>query len=262
MSWLEFDAGLVDGIASRMDLRAPNSAALLKVVEKIHFDEFTEAVCALATGVGKTYITAALIEYLAVQGVRDILIVTPGKTIQDKTIDNFTPGHRKFVPGAEYRPLLITAENFSRGQVGDALHEPDTLKLFVFNVQQLVRPGANMSRRVREVDEFIGGDLYSHLQSARDLVVIADEHHIYRTQAKAFFAAIRDLRPRALVGLTATPDAADRNNVVYQYTLAEAIADGLVKVPVIVYRQDGHKGLPPVWLTLGVGGSQAASAAV
>ena len=58
------------------------------------------------------------------------------------------------------------------------------------------------------MDEFIGGDLYSHLQAAGDLVVIADEHHVYRTQAKAFSSAIRELAPRALIGLTATPDLA------------------------------------------------------
>ena len=243
MSWLELDQGLIDEIASRMDLRAPNKAALTRIVESIHLDEFREVVCDLATGVGKTYLASALVNYLAAQGIRNILIVTPGKTIQDKTIANFTPGSAKFVPGAEYRPLLVTAENFSRGQVGDALHEPDTLKLFAFNVQQLIQPAANMSRRVRETDEFIGGDLYSHLQAAGDLVVIADEHHVYRARARAFSSAIRDLQPRALVGLTATPDAADENKVIYRYSLAEAIADGLVKVPVIVYRRDGHKDI-------------------
>ncbi|WP_170308928.1 DEAD/DEAH box helicase [Pseudonocardia hierapolitana] len=94
---------------------------------------------------------------------------------------------------------------------------------------------------MRKMDEFIGGDLYSHLQAAADLVVIADEHHVHRQQARAFSSAVRDLRPRALVGLTATPDPADEGKVIYRYSLAEAIADGLVKVPVIVYRQDGHK---------------------
>lgn len=241
MTWLDHDSALIDEIGARMDLRAPNKAALGRIVERIHVDEFHEVVCDLATGVGKTYLASALVDYLAAQGIRNVLIVTPGKTIQEKTIANFTPGHAKYVPGAEYRPLLVTAENFSRGQVGDALHEPNTLKLFVFNVQQLIRPAANMSRRVREVDEFIGGDLYSHLQAAEDLVVIADEHHVYRTQAKAFSSAIRDLSPRALVGLTATPDPPDDPNIIYRYSLAEAIADGLVKVPVIVYRQDGHK---------------------
>jgi len=218
-----------------MDLRAPNKAALSKIVESIHADEFREVVCDLATGVGKTYLAAALVDYLATQGIRNVLLVTPGRTIQDKTIANFTPGSPKYVPGAEnYQPLLITAENCSRGQVGDALHEPDTLKLFVFNVQQLIRPAANMSRKVRDMDEVIGGDLYSHLQAAEDLVVIADEHHVYRSHAKAFSSAIRDLEPRALIGLTATPDSADEEKVIYRYSLAEAIADGLVKVPVIV----------------------------
>ena len=120
------------------------------------------------------------------------------------------------------------------------MQEPEVLKLFVFNVQQLLEPSAKASRRVRTLDEYIGTDLYSHLQAADDLVVIADEHHVYRTQARQFSSAVRDLGPRALVGLTATPDPADEHKVVYRYTLGEAIADGLVKIPVIVYRKDGH----------------------
>ncbi|UGT64248.1 DEAD/DEAH box helicase [Nocardia asteroides] len=241
MTWLQYDQELIDEIASRMNLRAPNKAALTRIIASIHTDEFHEVVCDLATGVGKTYLAAALVDYLACQGLRNILIVTPGRTIQEKTIGNFSADNPKFVPGALFKPLLITAENFSRGQVGDALHEPGTLKLFVFNVQQLIRPAMNASRKVREIDEFIGGDLYSHLQSAQNLVIIADEHHVYRAQAQAFSSAIRDLEPRALVGLTATPDPADEEKVIYRYSLAEAIADGLVKIPVIVYRQDGHK---------------------
>src|ERR1017187_9627492 len=243
MTWLAYDQGLINEIASRMYLREPNKAAVSKIIERIAADDYNEVVCDLATGVGKTYIMAALIDYLAVQGVRNVLIVTPGKTIQDKTIANFTPGSRKYVPGMEATPRLITAENFRRGRVGDALYEQETLKLFVFNVQQLIQPAANASRRVRERDEFIGTDLYSHLQGADDLVVIADEHHVYRTQAEKFSSAVRDLSPRALVGLTATPDPADEDKVIYRYSLAEAIADELVKIPVIVYRQDGHKDI-------------------
>ena len=241
MTWLSYDEALIEEISKRLTLRDPNQAAVSKIVSHIAIDDFTEVVCDLATGVGKTYIGAALVDYLAAQGVRNILIVTPGKTIQDKTIANFTPGSSKYVNGLEARPLLITAENFARGQVGDALHDASIVKLFVFNVQQLIRPTVNMSRRVRELDEFIGGDLYGHLKSADDLVIIADEHHVYRSQAEKFSAAVRDLAPRALIGLTATPDPIDEDKVIYRYSLAEAIADGLVKIPVIVYRQDGHK---------------------
>jgi type III restriction enzyme len=243
MSWVPFDPVLVEEIKARMDLREPNANALAAVVKEIEEGDGREVVCDLATGVGKTYLAAALVEYLAAQGVRNILMVTPGSTIQNKTIDNFTQGHPKFVPGGEHVPLLITPENYSRGQVGDALHNKDVLKLFVFNVQQLIRPTAKSSRKTRRDDEFIGGPLYDHLRSVDDLVVIADEHHVYRANAKSFGAAVRDLHPRALVGLTATPDEADREKVVFTYSLAEAIADGLVKIPVIVYREDGIRDI-------------------
>lgn len=243
MTWVPFDPALVEEIKARVDLREPNANALTAVAKQIEEGDGREVICDLATGVGKTYLAAALVEYLAARGVRNVLIVTPGTTIQSKTLDNFTPGRPKFVPGAEYQPLLITSENYSRGQVGDALHNGDVLKLFVFNVQQLIRPTAKTSRKTREDDEFIGGPLYDHLRTVDDLVVIADEHHVYRTNAKSFGSAIRDLRPRALIGLTATPDEADRDKVIFSYSLAEAIADGLVKIPVIVYREDGIKDI-------------------
>jgi type III restriction enzyme len=101
MSWLPYDEPLVEEITSRMDLRAPNAAALNIVAMEVVAGDGREIVCDLATGVGKTYLAAALVDYLAIQGVRNILIVTPGMTIQDKTVANFTPGHPKFVPGAE-----------------------------------------------------------------------------------------------------------------------------------------------------------------
>lgn len=241
MTWLAYDEALVDEIATAMDLREPNEQALRAVAQQIEDGDGREVICDLATGVGKTYLAAGLIDYLARLGVRNVLFVTPGTTIYAKTILNFTPGSAKYVPGAEFEPLLVTAENFARGQVGDALHDPSQLKVFVFNVQQLISPTQNTSRRTRADDEFIGGALYDHLRSAGDLVIIADEHHVYTSKAKAFHAAINDLNPRALVGLTTTPDPSDRDKVIYQYPLAHAIADRLVKVPVIVYRQDGLK---------------------
>jgi type III restriction enzyme len=240
MTWLAYDQGLINDIAARLDLRDPNKRALSAVIRRISADEFREVVCDLATGVGKTYIMAALVDYLAEQGVRNILVVTPGTTTQEKTIANFTPGSTKHVQGLDASPWLVTVETFRSGRVGEALRDPGVLKLFVFNVQQLIAPSAGASRRMRTLDELIGTDLYSHLHATRDLVVIADEHHVYRAQARRFSAAVRDLQPRALVGLTATPDPADEDKVIFRYSLGEAIADKLVKIPVIVYRRDGH----------------------
>jgi type III restriction enzyme len=58
------------------------------------------------------------------------------------------------------------------------------------------------------------------LRSREDLVVIADEHHVYQERARVFSDAVRDLSPVALVGLTATPDARSRDKVIYTYPLA------------------------------------------
>ncbi|MDQ2781114.1 MAG: DEAD/DEAH box helicase family protein, partial [Actinomycetota bacterium] len=152
---------------------------------------------------------SSLIEYLATQGVRNVLVVTPNTTIQRKTLTNFDGASAKYVAGAEIAPQIITPENFQTASIGTALRDRGRLKVFVFNVQQLIRPTDNVSRRVREPDENLGGALYSHLEDAQDLFVIADEHHIYHERAQSFSGAVRHLSPVALVGLTATPDPED-----------------------------------------------------
>lgn len=234
-----YDAVAVDDIAARLDLRDPNRRAVAAVADTLDSAEpGAEIVCDLATATGKTYIAAGLIDYLAAAGVRNLLIVCPGSTILTKTVANFTPGHPKFVGGLEARPTVVTADDFARGSVSEALRSSEDFKLFVFNVQQLLRPTANTSRRVRDYDEHLGASLYEHLRAVDDLVVIADEHHSYF--GPQFSRAVRDLSPQALIGLTATPHPrTDPEHIVFHYPLAEAIADGYVKVPVLVARRDG-----------------------
>jgi len=240
---ITYDEALIEEIAARFDLRDPNKRALTALIERLAEGEgdFQELVADLATGVGKTFLMSSLVEYVAAQGVRHVLVVTPGSTIQTKTLANFDQASAKYVAGAEIAPFVVTPDNFQAANVGAALRNSNQLKVFVFNVQQLIRPTDKVSRRTREADENLGDALYAYLTDSDDLLVIADEHHVYREKAKAFSAAIRDLAPLALVGLTATPDKEDLGKVVFQYTLGEAIADGHVKVPVIVYRQDGTK---------------------
>lgn len=241
------DDQLIEQISSRFDLRKPNEAALRKVVAQIAEPErrfvtaggYPEIVADLATGVGKTYLMAALVEYAAQQGVRNVMVVTPNSTIQRKTVANFDTASAKHVRGAESSPVVVTPENFRTAQIGAQLRDPHRLKVFVFNVQQLTKPTEKTSRRTRTPDEVLGQALYEHLESVRDLIVIADEHHVYREQAVKFSGAVRDLGPLALVGLTATPDRTDIPRIAFEYTLGEAIADGYVKIPVIVYRRGG-----------------------
>ena len=127
MSTVDAGADLVDldrieAIAARLDLREPNKDALRTAVLRIaahyeldHEPPPFEAVLDVATGVGKTYVMASVIEYLAADGVRDFAVITPGKTILTKTVANFTAGHPKsLLDGMEVQPVVITARTSPR----------------------------------------------------------------------------------------------------------------------------------------------------
>lgn len=241
---LSYDEPLIAEIAARFKLRDPNRRALSAVVRALaeyDGDTYPEFVADLATGVGKTFLMSSLIDYAAAQGVRHVLVVTPGNVIQGKTLANFNEASTKYVAGADIQPFIVTPENFQRSEVSSELRNDETLKVFVFNIHQLISPNQKASRKVRTADETLGVALYEFLEKADDLLVIADEHHLYHEKAAVFSAAIRDLNPLAIVGLTATPAESDLDKVVFQYTLGEAIADRYVKVPVIVYRKDGTR---------------------
>jgi type III restriction enzyme len=240
-----FDLDRVEAIAARLDLRQPNKEALESIVFETvnHYDidhepPPFEAVVDVATGVGKTYVLAAAIEYFAADGVRNVAIVVPGRTILDKTVANFTPGHPKsLLAGMDVRPVVVTAENFATAAMRAAMDDPAQVKLFIFTVQALIKPETKAGRKTHKFQEGLGEAFYAHLQGLDDLVVFADEHHTYF--GPSFSAAVRDLRPRVLIGLTATPHKkTPTDQIIYRYPLAAAIADKLVKTPVLVGRKD------------------------
>lgn len=247
MSWIEYDSQQAEAIAARLDLREPNRRALHKVAENLEQGDGHEFICDLATGVGKTYLAAGVLEYLAEAGARNVVMLVPLDAIYEKTIENFTPGTRKHIDGAIWDPVVITSENFK--QRVEVINDPTKLKLYVFKVQSLLKPQDEselrtpLKRKTHTPNEHTGEALYAHLQGLDDLVVIADEHHVYSGDAEKYGATMRELNARAIVGLTATPNRADvkAGKIVFRYSLAEAIADGLVKIPVIVYREDGTK---------------------
>jgi type III restriction enzyme len=238
---IEYDESVVEQVAHTLDLRKPNRDALDRIARALDSAEpGAELIADLATGVGKTYIAGGLLDYLYASGVSNVVIVTPGSTIQRKTVDNLTPGHRKYLRGLQSNPLVITLDSLERGEVGAALEDSERFKVFVLTVQSLLRPNTKDARRAYREHETTGVALYEYLQSADDLVVIADEHHVYYSgNARRFQAAIDDLTPQALIGLTATPHEATEPKVVYRYPLSSAIADGYVKIPVLVSRRDG-----------------------
>lgn len=253
---ISFDSDLLEAISSEFDLRAPNKEALRNLIFTLNgsYDPDTMQVLNLATGVGKTYLMAAFIEYLRQQGVGNVVIVTPGKTVQAKTVQNFTPGSPRYITGSQVPPDVVTPQNYSawiaRSNGAECIQfgRETPMLAFIFNIQQLIAPkneegstnGSTQDatrRKPRKFDEN-AGVLFDYLKSLDDLVVIADESHLYSSSAAAFHAALKELDPAATVGLTASVNVGD--HVIYKYPLYKAIQDQFVKVPVLAFRKGGY----------------------
>lgn len=246
MSDLNVDEHLLEEVRHRLTLRDPNFQAVESVAYTMsqHYDvdektEPFECIVDSATGVGKTYIMAGLIEYLASIDVpaRNFLILTPGRTIRDKTVRNFTPGDDKAITKSmRVAPTVVTADNFDSPAIAKAISDTSKTKVYIFTVQALTKPDSDAGRATHAYQEFLGASLYEWLGKLDDLVILADEHHCYR--GPAFSSTIKNLNPELVVGVTATPDRKDEDLVVYRYPLAKAIEEEYVKTPVLVARQD------------------------
>lgn len=241
---------LIDTISADFDLRPHNTRALEAVVRRLSYgyDPSVQQVCHMATGAGKTYLMAALIEYLRQQGVYNVLVVTPGLVVQSKTVRNFTPGDAKFVAGAGVPPVVYTPHTLSATLFGRVFGGEEASTVYVFNIQQLIAPkstegetksGGNRAvQRGLRRDNEVYGNIFARMQEMDDLVVIADESHLYSASAKAFNSALAELAPAAAIGLTASADTSDE--VVFRYPLYQAISDRCVKTPVLVSRESGY----------------------
>ncbi|MFE1513875.1 DEAD/DEAH box helicase, partial [Corynebacterium bovis] len=254
---ITYDSDMLESISSEFDLRTPNKEALRQLIFTLDgdYDPAVMQVLSLATGVGKTYLMAAFIEYLRRHGVGNVVIVTPGTTVQTKTVQNFTPGSPRYIKGSSVPPDVVTPQDYSAWitrQNGSAqlMFGRDIPSLaFIFNIQQLIAPksadgdthGTNqdaMRRKPRRFDEN-AGVLFDYLRDLDDLVVIADESHLYGSSAVAFNAALTELDPAVTVGLTASANRAT-DHVIFDYPLYRAIQDKYVKAPVLAFRKAGY----------------------
>ncbi|MBV7432342.1 DEAD/DEAH box helicase family protein [Dermabacteraceae bacterium TAE3-ERU5] len=254
---ISFDSDMLEAISSEFDLRTPNKAALRQLIFTLDgdYDPTVMQVLNLATGVGKTYLMAAFVEYLRRQGVGSVMIVTPGKTVQSKTVQNFTPGSPRYIAGSAVPPEVVTPQDYSawvfrqNGPVRLAFGREVPMLAFIFNIQQLIAPKDvegdtqgrtqdSMRRKPRRFDEN-AGVLFDYLKGLDDLVVIADESHLYGSSAVAFNAALRELDPAAAVGLTASVDK-KKDHGIYECPIYQAIRDKYVKAPVLAFRKSGY----------------------
>lgn len=213
------------------------------------FERKFPSICfALATGVGKTRLMGAFIAYLyRAEQVRNFFVLAPNLTIYNKLQADFNPGSSKYVfKGiAEFAvepPVIITGDNYEQ-LAGHLFNDPDLCKVNIFNISKInseVRGGK--SPRIKRMAEYLGQPYFNYLAGLEDLVLLMDESHRYR--ASAGVRAIDELRPILGLELTATPFVETSkgpvpfSNVIYDYPLGRAMADGFVKEPAVVTRKD------------------------
>lgn len=219
--------------------------------------EFPSLCFALATGVGKTRLMGAFISYLYLaHGIGNFFVLALNLTIYNKLIADFTPNTPKYVfkgiaEFAVHPPTVITGDTYESGigvreayrQQYAIFPELDGVHINIFNISKInseVRGGK--SPRIKRLSEYIGESYFDYLAGLPDLVLLMDESHRYR--ASAGVRAINDLKPILGLELTATPfvetsrGAIPFKNVIYDYPLGKAMADGFVKEPAVVTRKN------------------------
>lgn len=210
--------------------------------------EFPSLCFALATGVGKTRLMGAFISYLHLaHGIHNFFVLAPNLTIYNKLIADFTPNTPKYVfkgiaEFATDAPMVITGDNYEQQNIaGGRLF--GQVRINIFNISKInseVRGGK--SPRIKRLSEYLGDSYFNYLAELPDLVMLMDESHRYR--ASAGIRAINELKPILGLELTATPfvdssrGAVAFKNVIYDYPLGRAMADGFVKEPAVVTRKD------------------------
>ena len=265
----------VNAIAGRLSLRAPQRRSL-EILDRIteiappgkgadvaaaleaissefptvtDFErEFPSLCFALATGVGKTRLMGAFVSYLHLaHGINNFFVLAPNLTIYNKLIGDFTPNTPKYVfkgidAFATNAPAIITGDNYDQRDPASGVLF-DSVRINIFNISKInaeVRGGK--APRTKRLIEILGESYFDYLAGLPDLVLLMDESHRYR--ASAGVRVINELKPILGLELTATPfvetakGALPFKNVIVDYPLGRAMADGFVKEPAVVTRKN------------------------
>jgi type III restriction enzyme len=189
----------------------------------------------VVTGGGKTAVIAALIAWLRIaHGVQKFVLLCPNLIVRDRLEDDFEGG-RVF----KDRDLLPTSAlssglgNFDLTTLGSG-KEGGWSSLFsasvvLGNIHQFYQ--SNKS----------GQSNLAGLMNGPEFAVFNDEAH--NSPAPEYEATLQRMRERMTlrVDTTATPDRADGrtpdSEMIYEYGVTDALADGIIKTPV-VYQPD------------------------
>ena len=215
------------------------------------FERDFPSVCfALATGIGKTRLMGACIAYLRYEkGIKNFFVMAPNLTIYRKLKDDLgNAASPKYVfRGLDLfvdPPRIIDGENYADFRQGT--FGVNDIVINIFNIAKLnsdSKTKEGTPARIKRLSEVLGESYFAYLQSLPDLCIFMDESHHYH--ADKSFDVINELRPLLGIELTATPQIQKGSrkipfkNVIYEYSLAHALNDGMyVKVPAVFTRKD------------------------
>ena len=220
--------------------------------------DFPSFAFALATGVGKTRLMGAFIAYLFLEHkIKDFLVLAPNLTIYNKLIEDFSnASNPKYVfrgigEFVHLYPKIVTGENYSNVNTQRAVYQSmhqktlfgDEVSINIFNISKInAETRGGNAPKIKRLSEYLGESYFEYLRNIDQLVLLMDEAHQYR--AERGMAVINELKPLMGLELTATPKTRQGTksvvfqNIVYQYSLAQAIKDGFVKDPAVATRRN------------------------
>ncbi len=188
----------------------------------------------IVTGGGKTAIIAAVIAWFRLaHGIQKFVMICPNLIVRDRLEDDFQGGKvfkdRALLPDWGHirtQDFPLTTLGSDKGGGWSDLLSADVI---LGNIHQFY-----LSNKA-------GQSNLSALMNGPDFVLFNDEAH--NSPAPEYEATLKRMREKVVMRLdtTATPDRADGrapdSDMIYEYDVTNALADGIIKTPV-VYQPD------------------------
>jgi len=188
----------------------------------------------VVTGGGKTAVIAAVIAWLRIShNIQKFVILCPNLIVRDRLDDDFDGGKvfkdRDLLPDwAHIRPKDFPLTTLGSGK-GGGWSDLFSSDVILGNIHQFYL--SNKS----------GQSNLSALMNGPEFALFNDEAH--NSPAPEYEATLKRMREKVVlrVDTTATPDRADGqtpdSDMIYEYSVTDALADGIIKTPV-VYQPD------------------------
>lgn len=188
----------------------------------------------VVTGGGKTAVIAAVIAWLRIaHNIQKFVMLCPNLIVRDRLEDDFEGGKvfkdRDLLPvRSSLRPEDFVLTTLGSGKEG-GWASLFSASVILGNIHQFYL--SNKS----------GQSNLSALMKGPDFALFNDEAH--NSPAPEYDATLRRMREKIVlrVDTTATPDRADGqtpdSDMIYEYNVTDALADGIIKTPV-VYQPD------------------------